>query len=604
MVDARASRGGPLLEEVSGRVVEARRDLPDEGDAPSARLTVGVYEPGDDRWLGSFAAWAQAVEVPVLAVGVGSRRAFVGPLTIPGRVGCGNCAGERMRAAAAGGWSGAETSADGVAADLAPFLRGLVTAEVDAIGRSGPSSSALVDAVVAVEAPDRVTRHGFLPLPRCRVCGGAASLAEAGEPERREADPLSGLVDPLTGVIPALFTDPPFADAATLPVVVTAAPPHVVEEDGSLRLLPAGWGKGLTPADAVGSALGEAIERYSASLPDPDRIVWARLEDLEGDVLDPRLVPLYSEAQYARAGFPYVPFDPAVRHPWVSGRRLENGAEVWVPAVFAFLSLGIGHENLISQGTSNGLAAATDHDDAAWRAVFELVERDAMMAAWMTGAPGRRIVVDDTLEPALASVLRGVEGLGVSVELYALPTTVCGTAMICLGLGDGDTWPGVAMGLGADLDPREAARQAILELCQTGPYLTHMLRSGNLRVPPDPESVETMLDHAAFYFPADRASAFDRLRGGDDVVPLGSLLTSERERSLDACAAALESACVRVALVDVTSPDIATGPFRVVRAVSLDLQPISYGYGFERASVERVRSRVLTEGLPPIHPVW
>jgi hypothetical protein len=113
-----------------------------------------------------------------------------------------------------------------------------------------------------------------------------------------------------------------------------------------------------------------------------------------------------------------------------------------------------------------------------------------------------------------------------------------------------------------------------------------------------------MLDHAAFYFPADRASAFDRLRGGGDAVPLGSLLTWDGERSLEACAAALERAGVRVALVDVTSSDIATTPFRVVRAVSPDLQPISYGYGFERAPVERIRSRVLGEGLPPIHPIW
>jgi ribosomal protein S12 methylthiotransferase accessory factor len=578
--------------------------LPGEGEARSAPLALGVYTLGDDGRLGSFAAWARAAEVPVLTVGVGARRALVGPLTVPGHVGCGHCAGDRMRAAAAGGWSGEESLADDVEGDLAQRVRGLVSAEVDAIERSGPSGSTLLDTVVAVGAVDEATHHRFLPLPRCPVCGGAARLAGKDAPERRKADQLTALVDPLTGVIPALFTDPPAAAAPTMPVVVTAAPPHVVDEDGSLRLLPAGWGKGLTPADAVRSALGEAVERYSASLPDPDRIVWARLEELEGDVLDPRLVPLYGQTQYERASFPYVPFDPAVRHPWVAGRRLENGAEVWVPAVLAFLSLDIGRENLISQGTSNGLATGTEHDDAALRAVLELVERDAMMAAWLTGAPGRRIVVDDTLEPALASVLGGIESLGVTVELYLLPTSVCGTATICLGLSDGDTWPGVTMGLGADLDPAEAVRQAILELGQTGPYLTHLLRSGKLRIPGEPESVETMLDHAAFYFPVDRASAFDRLRGGDDAVPLGSLLTWDGERSLEACAAALERAGVRVALVDVTSSDIATTPFRVVRAVSPDLQPISYGYGFERAPAERIRSRVLGEGLPPIHPIW
>lgn len=592
------------MDEVAGRAVEIRHHMPSAGEAVSAPLALGVYASDDGDRLGAFAAWAYSTDVPVIAIGIAARRALVGPLTIPGRVGCGHCAAERMRAAAAGGWGGEDVTANGDETDLTRRLCGLVSAEVEAVGSSEPSSSALLHSVLAVEATGEVTRHRFLPLPRCPVCGGAARLAREGEPEGQGDDPLGGLVDPLTGVIPALFTDPPLAEDATLPVVVTAAPPHMVDEDGSLRPLPAGWGKGLTPADAVGSALGEAVERYSASLPDPDHVVWARLEELQGDVLDPRLFPLYDDEQYRRPGFAYVPFDPAVRHPWIAGERLENGAEVWVPALFAFLSLDIGRENLISQGTSNGLAAATGADAAAARAVFELVERDAMMAAWLTGAPGRRIVVDDTLDPALASVLRGIEALGVAVELYVLPTSVCGTAMVCLGLGDGETWPGVTMGLGADLDPGEAARQAILELGQTGPYLTHMLRSGRLRIPPDPESVETMLDHAAYYFSADRAAAFDGLRSSADDVSLGFLPTGGEERSLDACAAALRDAGVRVALVDVTSPDIWMSPFRVVRAVSPDLQPISYGYGFERAPVERLRGRLLTEGRPPIHPIW
>ena len=64
------------------------------------------------------------------------------------------------------------------------------------------------------------------------------------------------------------------------------------------------------------------------------------------------------------------------------------------------------------------------------------------------------------------------------------------------------------------------------------------------------------------------------------------------------------AADVRVAIVDVTSADVATGPFRVVRAVSPDLQTISYGHGLDRAPVERIRGRTLTAGLPSVHPIW
>jgi hypothetical protein len=110
------------------------------------------------------------------------------------------------------------------------------------------------------------------------------------------------------------------------------------------------------------------------------------------------------------------------------------------------------------------------------------------------------------------------------------------------------------------------------------------MQSGAWQIPERPEDVREMPDHAAYYFPAERAAAFNRLRTKDAPVCIRDLAEKRSERSLmDA----------RVALVDVTSADVATGPFRVVRAISPDLRPISYGYGLERA------------GSPPeIHPIW
>ena len=128
----------------------------------------------------------------------------------------------------------------------------------------------------------------------------------------------------------------------------------------------------------------------------------------------------------------------------------------------------------------------------------------------------------------------------------------------------------------------------MLELGQTGPYLRRMMQSKLLTTPSDPTEVREMLDHAAFYFPQVRASAFDGLRSNRSSIPLADLNTVAK-RSLQDCAYALDQAGVRVALIDVTSADVATGPFRVMRAVSPDLQSIWYGYGLERTPVERIR---------------
>lgn len=595
-----------------GEVAARFEGLPGDDALRPGVLALGVYDLDEGEDSTTLAAWAQTSGVPVLAVGVGSDRSRIGPLTVPGRVGCGHCARCRIDAAVPpGGDERGNLDRRPPAERDVPDEMGRQLAHALGALELGRAELPCLDQLIVVGAPDGPTRHRVVPLPHCRICGGAARLSTAprpaGPPPAGSTDLLEMWVDPVAGVIPAMQVDQGAGGEPSIPIVITAAPPRIIGDDGRSRALPAGWGKGLTPWEAVQSAVGEAVERYSASLPDPARIRWARVDDLTGDVLDPRQHPCYEDTQHERDGFPFARFDPAVLHPWVRGHWLDDASPVWVPALHAYLSLTIGPENLFCQGTSNGLATSTSVDDAALRATLELVERDALMAAWLIGASGTRIRIDDQLAPPLTSILSGLEALGATVELHALRTSVCGTTVLALALGDGETWPGVTLGMGCHLDPTRALHQAILELGQTGPYLRGLLRSGLARVPRDSSHVHQMLDHAFYYFPPERASAFDSIRSGSETIDLREITERGRDEKLaelPACRRALKAAGVRVALVDVTSPDVALGGLRVVRAVSPDLQAISFGHGLGRAPVARLAGRVRAAARDSIHPVW
>ena len=545
-----------------------------------------------------------STDTPSLFVDI--NEALIGPLTLANRAGCWRCAFERISAARANSESANEStlSSDEISKKIAPIL----IREIEAINTDGLEQSSLVDHVLAVDLSTLdESLHRVIPLARCDVCGGATAFPLIEQkPVRLSAEDspeivleaLEGWVDRRTGVISDLFIEPPDDPRVSLPIIAKAAPPHVMEKDGSLHRLPAGWGKGLTISGAVLSAVGEAIERYSASVVNPEKIVWKRPGELEGDFLDPRHLGLYSDEQYDRKDFPYVRFDSTIPHPWVLGSWLGKNRPVWLPAMFVFLFIELHREQLIAQGTSNGLAASSSNDDAALRAIQELVERDAFMSTWLTASPTQRLQLDDTLDPLLRTVLEGIEILGATVEIYRLPASVIGTTVLCLALGDGEQYPGVTFGLGCDLDPRAALRQAVLELGQTGPYLRRMMRSKVLKPAADPSGVREMLDHAAYYFPKERAFAFDRLRS-QETMSLREF-KSVAARSLEDCATALDEAGVRMALVDVTSADVATGPFSVMRAISPDLQPIWYGYG-----LDRIHNKLkIASDVPPINPIW
>jgi ribosomal protein S12 methylthiotransferase accessory factor YcaO len=233
--------------------------------------------------------------------------------------------------------------------------------------------------------------------------------------------------------------------------------------------------------------------------------------------------------------------------------------------------------------------------------MLELLERDAVMAAWRTGSGGQAVAIDAAWDGDLLEVIGGIEALGGAVEARLLGSACGYPAAMCLAFGDGAAWPGVTLGLGVDPDPRAALRQAVMELGQTGPYLRRLMREG-AAVPAGPQAVREMMDHAAYYFDPRRAKAFDRLRGGPEMswadLPAGP------ERSLAGCVAALEAAGVRMWLADVTSADLALTPFRVVRAVSPDLQPISFGFGLDRVSVARIAAAETRRGQAEVAPIW
>lgn len=543
----------------------------------------------------------------VLDVGVHPTGFLLGPVTVPDRVGCSRCG--RVRTVAAGAWP---TSRGWPARDVVERLRRLLVEIVEDLVRTAVVGSALDG--WALRVGTEVTRHRVVPTPSCRVCGGARRSRRRSPdmpldgPVANSADEvvaaLAGWVDPVTGIVTDLLVEAPDDDdPGGLPFVVTTAPPHVVDDDGQRHATPVGWGKGWTPGGAVLSAVAEALERHAPSLPNPAQVTWARSADLDGEVLDPRDLHLPSGERGAVRSWPE--FDPDLVHPWTRGSWLHADGAVWLPAVVALLALEVRPHQLICQGTSNGLAAGAGHADAAVRAILELVERDALLATWLTRGPVHPVRLDPGREPAASAVLGRLTTMGARTELLLMTHGVAGATVLAVARGDGHSWPGATIGMATDLDPTRAARAAVLELGQTGPHLRRMMRRRALRPPSSPEKVREMLDHAAWFFRADRARDFDhlpRVDAASRALPPAEPVQPPEER-LERVTDLLGAATVSVAIVDVTSADLATGPFRVVRAVSPHLQSLWFGHGNERPTVPRIRR--LGPGPPagPVHPI-
>lgn len=591
-------------------------------------LIIGALAGDELLLLRRIAGFAHRAKVTSLYGHLDGLDAVVGPVVVPGQTACWECARLRLLAnvdhqEAAHALHAsllserAKPRARTYLASMAPLLGHLLALEaVKVVSRYTPSHLAgrlLTQNLVTLET----TLHTLIRMPWCEVCGGEGSRGasdgggiEEGESASTHAvlrprtldavsDPselrsmLAGWVDPRVGIIKQCLVSTPDATEPELPVTSAAILASYTEGTYVPSETKMGSGKGLTPVEAMIGAVGEAIERYSASRYRKADLHRAALNDLKEDRLDPRQICLYDDAQYDRPNFPFPRFDPERPIEWVKGSWLDTGGGVWLPALLTYFDFHTAPDERFCQVTSNGLAAGAGLEDATLRAVLELVERDAFMITWLAQRSAHRLVLDETLEPGAREVVRQLQERGVEVELFLLDVGLSVPTVMCLGIGDGERWPGVTVALGAHLSRRTAARRAILEQGHVGPYISRLMRNGDHPLPAVPQDVRTLIDHALYYVPAHRVHEFHFLRKDAGTTPLRDLMESGIP-SLAACVKQLQGAGIRVAIADVTSPDLARSPFRVIRALGIDMQPIDFGFGLHRQASSR-----LLNMLPP-----
>lgn len=191
------------------------------------------------------------------------------------------------------------------------------------------------------------------------------------------------------------------------------------------------WGRGADPWLALRKATAEAIEREGFR--EPRSLVRGTLVSVRG-ALDPRSFIRYSTAQHRSKAFPYRPFDHSAEYYWVSGRNLATDKSVRVAADLVYaraslLSLGLEPGQPLTQVTSSGCAAGTTDDEAVYRALLEIIERDAFMRHWLRQTPGQVLNVR-SLPVDLRRRISAIEATGCKVCVQSLDSPWAHVALV------------------------------------------------------------------------------------------------------------------------------------------------------------------------------
>jgi len=588
-----------------------------------------------DRGFAAAHYWINeaAIELGVPAVfsSLHGLRAYVGPLVLPGRSACEMC--HRMRALAC-----VEDFEVGMAVEerlnalkrprlhrlatlpaLPPIVGGLLASEVlQWLLELRPPL--LADTVLEL---DGFTlgweRHALLRKPDCPVCAKKKTgpVNEREHPDLAElrartdepghlATLIPTLVDPYVGIVRGIER---FEKDASEPFL-----PHVYRgELANHRFLGVETrqhrtfsGKGMSEPAAQTSAVGEAVERYSAGVWAPEELRYCRRSELDERSIDPVDLVLFRPEQYP--GLHYRPYTGDNRLGWIRGRSLSQGDVVWVPAIAVLMSYSpVLTEEYLFQTTSNGLAAGPTLAHAILSAALEVVERDAFLLTWLARLPVRRVPAAGHPDPDVRTIVETHARRGVAIELYRLDVghPVPAFAAAAIEEGSDASGPAAVFGMGAAYDAADAARQAIIEVAQIRPALRRRMRTPEgrerlARLAVDPHAVATIEDHDLRYASQHALPALSFLRGAPEVAPPwhdGPTHGDPAVQLARLCDDLAAGPHAELVYVNLTSPELAALGLYTARAVIPGMQPIDFGWPERRLGGARLRELPAALGL-------
>jgi ribosomal protein S12 methylthiotransferase accessory factor len=566
------------------------------------RLSVLVWEGCQDVDLGSVTALIDQAGRPVLPIWTRPDHVWIGPWMGAGFdhncIGC--VAGRRLRHRT--------TGTDEQRADLrTPTWVRLAACAIAADEVTGYERRRTNLGCSTIEIDATTLAMTIRPAFRdrgCPRCSGSkpggrkaalrAILAqhtdgrEPAGPTGVPVDPIETIVDARTGLVDAIGE----LEGSPVPTVVT-----------TLRTTsgPDTWGPILTagrsesPADARRKALYEALERYCAAWPRPDRVFTASYKEIDRLAVHPSELVLHTAEQYERPGFPYQPFLDDDVLEWTWSWDAVNDEWRAVPSQSVYYGVEASDaEPTFALETSNGWALGRSVVDAAVRGLLEVIERHAYLMSWYTQHVRGSIPREAVADPRVAWLRRRLAVRGYELRLLDIRSRGGVPAVWALALGtpsEGATVAAVS-GLAADPSPDNAVWRATLEAATSVVDAERRLRVAGERVPglaQDHRTVTSMSDHLLLYtdYGMRKHLAFALDAGPSESWPAaGSPAGEGLEAGFGSLLATLEHEGVdgrtRAFVTDTTAPEARVRGLHSVRVTVPGLLPMTFGYDMER----------------------
>lgn len=352
--------------------------------------------------------------------------------------------------------------------------------------------------------------------------------------------------------------------------------------------VPASGGSGFTVEEAVTRALFEAVERYCGAFFDRDKAIWASPDSpafLHGEDL-----PLYTEEQYRRPGWPFSPLRTDSRIWWTPAVCLHTGETRYVPSALVYIPYKTKiRDEWIGPSLSTGMASGWTWEEACLSGLYEVCERDAFALMWakrlscprLLPIPGSRLEAE--VERARSALQAAITFVDISNDLRV-------PAVVAVVRSRSSNRPITAVGAAAKPWPEQACRKAFAEALSVYRALGEYLEGPDAEWSPhaDFSNVTDWKWHPAVYTRPEFVHELDFFTSSPEARVLSDAPAIHED--LRSLAGRLRQHFPQILAVDLTTPELAEIPVCAVKVMVPHAVPLEPDHRYRRQALPRLRA--------------
>lgn len=262
--------------------------------------------------------------------------------------------------------------------------------------------------------------------------------------------------------------------------------------------------------------LGETAERYCLDNYSPRNVLTSSIKDIKFSHLDPLAIAAFSKNQLRKSSLKKYRVNKQTQFRWVKGISLSEDKTIFVPSQLITINNNKEENKLILNPISTGAAAGLSLNNALYRGICEIIERDGFMISYLNKLPVAKIDLLSIKNKTISKFLETFHRYNLELVVLDITTDLGVSTFTALTLDRTGLGPAVSVGIKAGLDVIPCIIGAIEESLMTRSWLRDKF------VYKDPDykgkgKITDIVDRAHFWFPINSIKYLDFWLGSKKI---------------------------------------------------------------------------------------